>query len=82
VTNWKNRRAAPGNNLAGGAELSAGQARGESVVVGIRTPEQMADNLKTTEWGNDTDEISRLDKLSKPAPVYPYDFKRITRRSN
>ena len=45
-----------------------------SVVVGIRTPEQMADNLKTTEWEMTPDEISRLDKLTKPAPVYPYDF--------
>jgi aryl-alcohol dehydrogenase-like predicted oxidoreductase len=45
-----------------------------SVVVGIRTPDQMADNLKTTEWEMTPDEISRLDKLTKPTPVYPYDF--------
>jgi len=51
-----------------------GKSGVSSVVVGIRTPEQMADNLKTTEWEMTQEEISRLDKLSKPAPVYPYDF--------
>ena len=45
-----------------------------SVIVGIRTPEQMADNLKTTEWEMLPEEITQLDKISKPALVYPYDF--------
>jgi len=45
-----------------------------SVVVGIRTPEQMADNLETTEWEMSPEEVSKLDKISKPPPVYPYDF--------
>ena len=45
-----------------------------SVVVGIRTPEQLADNLKTTDWEMQAEEVSKLDKLSKPAPIYPHDF--------
>jgi aryl-alcohol dehydrogenase-like predicted oxidoreductase len=45
-----------------------------SVVCGIRTPEQLADNLKTAAWEMLPEEAERLDKLSKPAPVYPYDF--------
>ena len=45
-----------------------------SVVIGIKTAEQMADNLKTVDWEMQTEEISKLDKVSKPAPVYPYDF--------
>jgi aryl-alcohol dehydrogenase-like predicted oxidoreductase len=45
-----------------------------ATVVGIRTPEQLADNLKTTEWQMTAEEVAGLDKLSKPAPIYPYDF--------
>jgi aryl-alcohol dehydrogenase-like predicted oxidoreductase len=45
-----------------------------SVVVGIRTPEQLADNLKTTDWEIQAEEVSKLDTLSKPMPIYPHDF--------
>lgn len=45
-----------------------------SVIVGIKTHEQLADNLKTTEWEMAPEEVSILDKVSKPAPIYPYDF--------
>jgi aryl-alcohol dehydrogenase-like predicted oxidoreductase len=45
-----------------------------SVIVGIRTPEQLADNLKTTDWQMLPEEVVQLDKISKPAPVYPYMF--------
>jgi aryl-alcohol dehydrogenase-like predicted oxidoreductase len=45
-----------------------------SVVVGIRTPEQLADNLKTTDWEMQAEEVSKLDTLSKPTPIYPHDF--------
>jgi aryl-alcohol dehydrogenase-like predicted oxidoreductase len=45
-----------------------------SVVVGIRTLEQLADNLKTTDWQLAPEEILKLDKLSEPAPIYPHDF--------
>ena len=43
-----------------------------STVVGIRTTEQLADNLKTTDWEIQPEEIATLDKMSKPASVYPY----------
>jgi aryl-alcohol dehydrogenase-like predicted oxidoreductase len=42
------------------------------VVIGIRTPEQIADNLKTIDWEMRPEEVAQLDKISKPAPVYPY----------
>ena len=45
-----------------------------SVVMGSRTPEQMSDNLKTVEWKMSPEEVTKLDDVSKPAPVYPYDF--------
>jgi aryl-alcohol dehydrogenase-like predicted oxidoreductase len=44
------------------------------VVVGIRTPEQIADNLKTTDWEMLPEEVTQLDKVSKPARVYPYSL--------
>ena len=43
-----------------------------SVIVGARKPEQLADNLKATEWELTPAEFSRLDELSQPDPVYPY----------
>ena len=45
-----------------------------SVIVGIRTLDQLADNLKTTEWQMTPEEVSKLDQVSKPVLVYPYDF--------
>ena len=45
-----------------------------SVIIGIRTAEQLADNLKTTDWEMSPDEVARLDSVSKPVNVYPYDF--------
>ncbi len=43
-----------------------------SVIIGARTPEQLADNLKTTDWLMSSDEVARLDKLSEPPRLYPY----------
>jgi aryl-alcohol dehydrogenase-like predicted oxidoreductase len=43
-----------------------------SVIIGARTPEQLADNLKTTDWEISAEEVSRLDEISQPAPIYPY----------
>jgi len=43
-----------------------------SVLLGMRTPEQFADNLKTTDWDMMPQEVTRLDKVSKPIPIYPY----------
>jgi aryl-alcohol dehydrogenase-like predicted oxidoreductase len=45
-----------------------------SVIIGVRTPGQLADNLKTTDWVMLPNEVAQLDKVSKPVPVYPYSF--------
>lgn len=49
-----------------------------SVVIGARTREQLADNLRTTDWEMTPEEVARLDRLTEPAPLYPYWF--LTRR--
>ena len=43
-----------------------------SVIIGARTPEQLTDNLKTTDWEMSAEEVSRLDEMSQPVPLYPY----------
>ena len=43
-----------------------------SVIIGARTPEQLADNLKTTDWEMSAEEVERLDEMSQPIPQYPY----------
>jgi len=43
-----------------------------SVIIGARTPEQLTDNLKTTDWEMTSEEVARLDELSQPGSVYPY----------
>ena len=43
-----------------------------SVIIGAKNKEQLADNLKTTDWEMSMEEIARLDELSKPPKVYPY----------
>ena len=45
-----------------------------SVIIGAKTPEQLRDNLKTVEWQMTSEEVARLDELSKPPRVYPYWF--------
>ena len=53
-----------------------------SIVIGARTPEHLADNLKSPEWELTTEEVARLDEISKPPRVYPYwmqDFMRSER---
>jgi len=42
-----------------------------SVIIGAKTKEQLADNLKTSDWEMTDEEVSRLDELSKPPRVYP-----------
>ncbi len=42
------------------------------VIIGARTPEQLADNLKTTDWEMSVEEVEQLDEMSQPVPVYPY----------
>ena len=43
-----------------------------SVIIGVRNKEQLSDNLKTVDWEMTSEEIARLDALSKPPRVYPY----------
>ncbi len=53
-----------------------------SIVIGARTPEHLADNLKSSEWELTPEEVVRLDEISKPPRVYPFwmqDFMRSER---
>ncbi len=43
-----------------------------SVIIGARNKEQLADNLKTSDWEMTKEEVNSLDELSTPARVYPY----------
>ena len=45
-----------------------------SVIIGDRTPEQLAENLGATGWEMTESELEQLDKLTKPADIYPYQF--------
>ncbi|MBI5022151.1 MAG: aldo/keto reductase [Ignavibacteriales bacterium] len=53
-----------------------------SLVIGARTPDQLKDLLKTTDWEMTEEEVKRLDEISKPPRIYPYwmqDFMRNER---
>jgi aryl-alcohol dehydrogenase-like predicted oxidoreductase len=43
-----------------------------SVIIGARTREQLADNLKSSDWEMTPEEVTKLDSLSMPPKVYPY----------
>ena len=43
-----------------------------SVIIGARTKEQLADNLKSSDWEMTLEEVTILDALSMPPKVYPY----------
>jgi len=43
-----------------------------SVLIGVRTREQLADNLRTTDWEMTPAEVARLDELTPPQPLSPY----------
>lgn len=43
-----------------------------SAVIGARTDEQLADNLKATELTLSADECARLEEVSRPPLLYPY----------
>ena len=49
-----------------------------SVVIGARTDEQLADNLKAAELGLSDEDRSRLEKVSRPPLLYPYWHQRKT----
>jgi diketogulonate reductase-like aldo/keto reductase len=42
------------------------------VIVGARTDEQLADNLKAADLRLSADELSALEKVSRPDLLYPY----------
>jgi len=42
-----------------------------SVIIGAKRPEQLQDNLKSTEAALSTGELSKLDEVSKLSPEYP-----------
>ena len=43
-----------------------------SVVVGARTDEQLADNLKAADLTLTDEEVARLDEVSQPPLIYPH----------
>jgi aryl-alcohol dehydrogenase-like predicted oxidoreductase len=49
-----------------------------SVIVGARTDEQLADNLKAAELTLSDDELTKLDEVSRPLLLYPYWHQRKT----
>ena len=49
-----------------------------SVIIGARTDEQLADNLKAAELELSVQERSRLDEVSRPPLLYPYWHQRKT----
>ena len=50
------------------------QATVTSVILGVRTPEQLDDNLGAADLQLTSEEITRLNALSAPAERYPYRF--------
>jgi aryl-alcohol dehydrogenase-like predicted oxidoreductase len=49
-----------------------------SVIVGARTDEQLADNLKAAELRLSEDDLARLEEVSRPTLIYPYWHQRKT----
>ena len=43
-----------------------------SVIIGARNKEQLADNLKTSDWQMTPEEVAKLDEISILPRVYPY----------
>lgn len=43
-----------------------------NVVIGARNEEQLKQNLGAVGWNLNEDQMSRLDSVSEPTPVYPY----------
>jgi aryl-alcohol dehydrogenase-like predicted oxidoreductase len=43
-----------------------------SLIVGIRTIEQLKANLKAIDWEMTSDDVARLDRISEPERKYPY----------
>lgn len=69
--------------IAGRHEVSVAQAAlnyllrkpvVSSVIIGARSPEQLRDNLKASDWEMTPEEVAALDELSTPPRLYPYWF--------
>ena len=43
-----------------------------SLIIGVKTAEQLEANLKTTDWEMTLEEVARLDRISEPLQDYPY----------
>lgn len=43
-----------------------------SLIIGMRTANQLAENLKATDWQMAPEEVARLDRISEPTRRYPY----------
>jgi aryl-alcohol dehydrogenase-like predicted oxidoreductase len=43
-----------------------------SVIIGVRSVEQLKDDLNTVNWVITPEEVARLDQLSAPPRIYPY----------
>lgn len=50
-----------------------------AIIIGATKPEQLQDNLKTTEWQLTTEEIAALDAVSAPPRLYPHWMLEVTR---
>lgn len=49
-------------------------------ILGVRTPEQLEDNLGATGWELDDDQVENLSEASAPEDTYPYRFIRNAQR--
>lgn len=49
-----------------------------TAVIGTRKKEQLLDNINTTKWDLEEEEIKELDYLSKTGPIYPYWHHEVT----
>ena len=43
-----------------------------SLIIGIRTAQQLAENIGATDWEMSTEEFNRLDRVSEPLRKHPY----------
>ena len=46
-------------------------------IIGARTPQQLTDNLKSTGWALDEDQIRRLTEAGDEPLPYPYQLQRL-----
>ncbi|NLV49854.1 MAG: aldo/keto reductase [Clostridiales bacterium] len=44
-----------------------------SLIIGVRRVDQLKANLKASDWDLSAEEVARLDKISRPAGLYPYE---------